>query len=651
MANADRKTDAHPETLGRYRLRGVLGQGGMGRLYVAEQNGIAGFTKIVALKQILPHLADSPEFRKMFLTEARIAARLEHPNIVVTYELGEVDGVYFMAMEYLPGEDLGAVISRCRSGNPVPIEIAMGFAHQALSGLQYAHDLRDSSGRQAGLVHRDVNPSNLFVTYHGMVKLLDFGVVKGGSTTGTTPGVFKGKHGHCAPEQLEGNLIDRRTDLFCVGIVLWELLTGQRLFKGATDVAVIDAVRAQPIVPPSALRAGVPAGLNELVMKALSRDPARRFQSANEMSEALDRLLSQGPDRPTAKTIGQWLETLFGPTRAGLKKAIAQGNEIESAITQLAAMNQAAAASAGNAAAHGGGSVAGRSRPSMQPRSLWSNSSSVRKIEGSGGAAPAPGSAAFVPFGGEPENEGQADQATSRFVIPHALAEAAGLTSSSVEPLPPPASSPPPPVYQVQEVAVVPPTMAPVSESTSKAGGRMLAGIAGVAALAAAVVVVVTLRGGRESVPPSPVAAQGAVEVEIRSEPPGAQVLIDGAPTGLSTPAVLRNLRPGGVFEVRLDRPGYQTAVRKVTLSNESAQIQTLKLVAASATIRLEGLPRDGQVYVDDMLAQVSGGAITVPLGTRKLRVESGGEVVFDKVITAEAAEQSVKIRPAARSE
>jgi eukaryotic-like serine/threonine-protein kinase len=414
-------------------------------------------------------------------------------------------------------------------------------------------------------------------------------------------------------------------------------------------VAVIDAVRAQPIVPPSALRGGVPAGLNELVMKALSRDPARRFQSANEMSEALDRLLSQGPDRPTAKTIGVWLETLFGPTRAGLKKAIAQGNEIESAITQLAAMNQAAAASAGNAAPHSGGSVAGRSRPSMQPRSLWSNTSSVRKVEGSGGTAPDHG-AAFVPFGGEPEVEGQADQATSRFVIPHALAEAAGLTSSSVEPLPPPAA--PPPTYSpVQEMAPLPPAPAPLSEAPGKASGRMLAGIAAVAALAAAVVVVVTLRGGRESVPPSPVAAQGAVEVEIRSEPPGAQVLIDGAPTGLSTPAVLRNLRPGGVFEVRLDRPGYQTAVRKVTLSNESAQIQTLKLVAASATIRLEGLPRDGQVYVDDMLAQVSGGAITVPLGTRKLRVESGGEVVFDKVITAEAAEQSVKIRPAARSE
>src|SRR5687767_12424174 len=135
MPNVDRQNlVGQVQLLGRYRLRGVLGQGGMGRLYVAEQKGIEGFTKIVAVKQILPHLADSPHFRKMFLTEARVAARLEHPNIVVTYELGEVDGVYFMDMEYLPGEDLRAVIPRCRGGTPVPIEIAMSFEHQALSG-------------------------------------------------------------------------------------------------------------------------------------------------------------------------------------------------------------------------------------------------------------------------------------------------------------------------------------------------------------------------------------------------------------------------------------------------------------------------------------------------------------------------------------
>ena len=176
-----RDVSAHVgETFGRYRLLGLLGQGGMGRLYVAERRGIQGFVKIVALKRILPHLADSAQLKEMFLNEARIAARLEHPNIVATYELGEVDGKYFISMEYLPGEDLSAIITRCQvGGRPIPAEVAAALAQQAAQGLHYAHEARDAQGKPIGLVHRDVNPRNIFVTYHGVVKLLDFGVVRG----------------------------------------------------------------------------------------------------------------------------------------------------------------------------------------------------------------------------------------------------------------------------------------------------------------------------------------------------------------------------------------------------------------------------------------------------------------------------------------
>src|SRR4051812_26274167 len=156
MNRAERHdTKETPQSFGRYRIRGVLGEGGMGRLYVAEQTGIEGFAKIVALKRILPHLADSPPFRSLFLNEARIAARLEHPNVVATYELGEVDGTYFMALEYLPGEDLGAVLGRCESPGRMPIEVAAVLAQQCANGLHYAHQLRDGEGRAAGLVHRD----------------------------------------------------------------------------------------------------------------------------------------------------------------------------------------------------------------------------------------------------------------------------------------------------------------------------------------------------------------------------------------------------------------------------------------------------------------------------------------------------------------
>jgi serine/threonine protein kinase len=326
------------ETFGRYGLLALLGQGGMGRLYLAERRGIQGFVKIVALKQILPHLADSQHLREMFLNEARIAAKLEHPNIVATYELGEVEGKYFISMEYLPGEDFSAIIARCQADRRIPIEIATALAQQAAQGLHHAHEARDEGGRLIGLVHRDVNPRNLFLTYHGAVKVLDFGVVRGREGPRTNPGAFKGKYGYCAPEQIEGGQVDRRTDVFCLGIVLWECLTGARLFDGSNDAQTIDAVRSRHVEPPSALRPEIPPALDAIVRRALERDPARRFQSAHDLSEELDAFLLERDMRPTTKSVGRWLESMFGADRASLKKAISQGASVEGTLERLAAL-------------------------------------------------------------------------------------------------------------------------------------------------------------------------------------------------------------------------------------------------------------------------------------------------------------------------
>ena len=339
----------------------------MGRLYIAERRGVRGFVKIVALKLILPHLADSAQLRDMFLNEARIAARLEHPNIVATYELGEVEGKYFISMEYLPGEDLSAVIGRCQGGQAIPIEIAAGLAQQVAKGLHYAHDVRDGQGRLVGLVHRDVNPRNIFVTYHGGVKLLDFGMVRNPAGPKSVPGVFKGKYGYCAPEQLEGGRIDRRTDVFCLGIVLWECLTGARLFDVGTDVETIDAVRSRRIERPGALRPEVPRALEEIVLRALAREPARRYQSADEMSEELDRFLLARNNRPTTTSVGQWIEALFGSERAALKKSISQGDSAEGALQRLKAIDAVNLAAPDLERSSSGRSPA-------QPRALWSTS-------------------------------------------------------------------------------------------------------------------------------------------------------------------------------------------------------------------------------------------------------------------------------------
>jgi serine/threonine protein kinase len=505
-------------TFGRYRLLGLLGEGGMGRLYIAERRGVRGFVKIVALKLILPHLADSDQLRDMFLNEARIAARLEHPNIVATYELGEVEGKYFISMEYLPGEDLSAVISRCQGQQTIPIEMAARLAQQVAKGLHYAHDVRDGQGRLVGLVHRDVNPRNIFVTYHGGVKLLDFGMVRNPAGPRSVPGVFKGKYGYCAPEQLDGGRIDRRTDVFCLGIVLWECLTGARLFDVGTDVETIDAVRSRRIERPGTLRPEVPRRLEEIVMRALAREPVQRYQSAHEMSEELDRFLLGRNNQPTTTGVGQWIEAIFGSERSALKKSISQGDSAEGALHRLKAIDAMKPVPPDLERSSSGRSTA-------QPRALWSTSFV--------GPGPSPG--------------------------PGAASDADDLTSTRPVSLAAPAS---------------------VGTGAGPRGGatRLLvvgsllavAGLVGIGALA--------MRG--ESLHPASVAARGTTSIDVRSEPAGASIFVDGRPTGLKTPAVLSGLPVGRAVKLRLDLEGHAAASRETTLA--AGQSQTLSFTLTS---------------------------------------------------------------------
>jgi serine/threonine protein kinase len=691
MAKPDKQNDVGAkETFGRYRLRGVLGQGGMGRLYVAEQTGIEGFSKIVALKQILPHLADSPQFRQMFLNEARIAARLEHPNIVVTYEFGEVEGVYFMAMEFLLGEDLAAILARTREMGPVPLQIAAMIAHQALGGLHYAHEIRDSNGQPAGLVHRDVNPSNILITYHGTVKLLDFGVVKNPTTAGTSPGTFKGKYGYCAPEQILGEPVDRRTDVFCVGIVLWECLTGQRLFKGNSDAAAIDAVRSQTIVPPSSIRPEIPKELDEITMRALSRNRSKRFASAHEMAEAIDRFLANKPQRPTSKTMSQWLEGVFGVERARLKRALVQGSDIEGTLAQLA--NLSALHGGTDEPRFTGGASAPRSRPNLQPRALWSTG--VRKL----GTEPRTGTSAgqklperaaeraperpparpteraaartpertFIEYGNEfaphfdDEVEelsssalksgvhsgiarpGMAGDQTSRFSVPQELAQAAGLLAVPSAPVA---------TAAVEEPSnTIPDPMPPLPIRRSSGLGNKIAAVIGVVIGLGVIAVVVRTLSDAKTTEPTTAMLPRSGALELKSEPPGAHILIDGEPTGLTTPAVLRNLRSGRSFEIRLDKPGYQTVIQKVEVGAGAPSARSFGLVPAVALLLFEGLPAGAAVYIDEVLVDTKG-TVAAQLGARKVRVENEGEVIFEKVIEARAGEHSVMVGEPGRNE
>jgi serine/threonine protein kinase len=332
--DADDATPLAGEQFGKYMLVGEIALGGMAEVFVAVHQGPEGFLKVVTLKRVLPRLTASPDFVRMFVDEARLAARLEHPNIVRTYEFGEHEGQYFTVMEYLAGEDLGHLLNRASiSRQPLPLNLAASIVGQICNGLHFAHDLTDVVGRPLSLVHRDVNPSNVIITYTGEVKIIDFGVAKARTNhSKTLAGTIKGKIAYMAPEQILARGIDRRSDVFSVGVLLWEVLAGRPLFARETEAATLYAVMNDPIPSVRKLRPEVPDELERIVMRALARTPADRYDTAEEMSLALDAFANAQPKLET-RALARTMESLFGSTRAEAKRSIAQTRALKKNVS------------------------------------------------------------------------------------------------------------------------------------------------------------------------------------------------------------------------------------------------------------------------------------------------------------------------------
>jgi serine/threonine protein kinase len=308
---------APAETLGKYELVRPLAQGGMAQIFLARQSGPGGFEKQVVIKRVLPHLATNHDFVQMFLDEARLAARLSHPNIVQVFDFGEADGSYFLAMEYLVGEDLAtvqeALVSK-RQG--MPGIIAALILSSACEALHYAHTFADETGAELKIVHRDVSPSNLFLTYQGQVKVLDFGIAKAeGKLVHTESGVLKGKFLYMSPELITGEALDARSDVFALGAVLHEWLTGRPVFKRATSLASLRAITDERIPAPSELVLGVPPELEQIAMRALERDRGKRWQSALEMRMALDEYVARSSSAPPMGQMQVFLKDVMGEQR------------------------------------------------------------------------------------------------------------------------------------------------------------------------------------------------------------------------------------------------------------------------------------------------------------------------------------------------
>jgi serine/threonine-protein kinase len=329
-------SDGLPKRFGKYTLLRKLAQGGMAELFLALQKSVAGFEKLIVIKRILPAMNSDKAFIDMLLHEARIAATLSHPNIVQIFDVGQVDGTYFIAMEHVHGEDIRSIVRQMKKkGYPTfPREHALGIVMGMCAGLAYAHERTDLDGSQLNIVHRDISPQNVVVTFSGDVKIVDFGIAKSDNKgiDQTKSGKLKGKVPYMSPEQARGDQIDARSDVFATGVMLFELTTGRRLFKGASEYETLKLICDRDYPRPSQIVANYPPALERIVMRALEKDRDERYQSAREMQHDLEGFIREERVAVSTVALNEFMQGLFEDKLATQKEALLQGKQLAEII-------------------------------------------------------------------------------------------------------------------------------------------------------------------------------------------------------------------------------------------------------------------------------------------------------------------------------
>jgi serine/threonine protein kinase len=302
-----------PQRFGKYLLLDRISVGGMAEVFKAKAFGVEGFEKILAIKRILPDMVEDSDFIEMFIDEAKISGQLNHANICQIFELGRYEKAHYIAMEYISGKDLLQINNFFQRGKrAVPFNVACFIIARLCEGLDYAHRKTDTAGNALSIIHRDVSPQNVLVSFEGEVKLIDFGIAKARyRSSKTAAGVLKGKFGYMSPEQVRGLRLDRRSDIFSLGTLLYEMVTGGRLFGGETDFAVLEKVRNVDIVPPSRLNPDIDPEFEEIILTALARTPEGRYQWANELQEQLQRVMLRYKPLMTTKRLSAWMKEHF----------------------------------------------------------------------------------------------------------------------------------------------------------------------------------------------------------------------------------------------------------------------------------------------------------------------------------------------------
>ncbi len=592
-----------PIPYGKYYLLDRINVGGMAEVFKAKAYGVEGFEKLVAIKRILPNIAEDEEFITMFIDEAKIAVQLNHANIAQIFDLGKIEDTYFIALEYVYGKDLRAIFERLRKrGEIMPIPAACYIITQVCEGLDYAHRKKDSMGRDLNIVHRDVSPQNILVAYEGDVKVIDFGIAKAANKASKTQaGILKGKFGYMSPEQVRGLPLDRRSDIFSLGIIFYEILTGERLFVGESDFSTLEKVRNVEIMPPTAYNRNIPESLEKIILKALAKDADDRYQFSSEMAEDIQRFMISQGILFTRKDLGNFMKTLFADD-------IARDNAQDDSKKQSSSLPQTAAP------------VKEVRKPASKP------SNPV--------PPPVPGeldNAKTVVFGGE-----------QKAASAPPLGNEIGLKTQDDEPIElateestkPVVKAPP----KIQPQSPKPKMTAEIKKPQTaeiKKGGvnKMVFIAAGVVAALVFLIVVIKSVTKTEEI--------GEASMEILYTPPDSELFIDGVKVGSSSPYKNPKIT-AGQHTIEIKRKGFLTLKEVVNLKNNEKFSNNYILKAEKevyGTVEIETIPPGATVTID---GQIKSGV--TPMNTKVLALvehtilieRSGFKSVEDKFSVAE---------------
>ncbi|MEM9072870.1 MAG: PEGA domain-containing protein [Myxococcota bacterium] len=522
-----------PKRFGKYTLLRRLAVGGMAELFLALQKSVAGFEKLIVVKRVLPNLVTDKAFVEMLLQEARIAATLTHPNIAQVYDVGVVDGDYFIAMEHVHGEDLRSIVRQMKKKEvrSFPLEHTLAIILGCCKGLAYAHEKRDLDGNPLEIVHRDISPQNVLVTFTGDVKLVDFGIAKASTTGEEDNNKLKGKVPYMSPEQASGAVLDARSDLFSLGVMLFELCTGRRLFKGKDENDTLQIIIRGDYPTPRSINPALSQELERIILKALTVDRERRYNSAREMQADLETYIREAQLAVSPLSLGEWMQSLFDEKLAQQKQMLQEGRQLAEVIAAQIPEEEFTLAGTGVSAV--------RARPSKTP---WVLLVTMLVLAIGGAVAayllwpdPPPTGPGVLVLASEPPG-------AAIWIDGERRSERTPATLSNL----------PVGTYEVKFTAE---GYVPLVRSVELTESEPSLEVSGALA--------------------RPSAAHFGV-VQLRSTPAGATVLLDGREVEGNTPVTIGEVEPGTEHTLVVTLEGYETVTQTIIV--EAGQVESLEL-------------------------------------------------------------------------